>query len=152
MNTHDTMRKMLPLAAAGVLAPDEVAALEQHLAGCAECQRESQVLRLYSQSLGELPEPALPQGLLQRTIARAMQEKGARAERRREGFVLLFLAAFSWISGAAFWLLMRTATSGLWTPPGFITWSLLTGVSAWATAGAAAVVMRARHELMRRVV
>lgn len=152
MNTHETMRRMLPLAAAGMLAANESAALEQHLASCAECQRELAILRLYSRGLGELPQPALPQGLLQKTMIRAMQKKEAAAEQRRQGVVLVLLAAFSWVSGAVFWLLFRMATSGLWKPPGFVAWSLLSAVLAWATAGAAALILRAVTELTRRVV
>ncbi len=38
--THDELKALLPLAALHRLDPDEMAALREHLAGCAECPAE----------------------------------------------------------------------------------------------------------------
>jgi anti-sigma factor RsiW len=38
--THDELKALLPLAALERLEPEEVAALREHLAGCAECDAE----------------------------------------------------------------------------------------------------------------
>jgi anti-sigma factor RsiW len=146
------MRNMLPLAVAGALGLEDLSSVEEHTANCAECRRELEILRLYARGLRELPQPLSPDGLLQRTMARVIRERAEAALRRGQGLTLGLLAAFSWAMGVVFWLLVRTVTSGMWKPLGFGTWSLFSAVLAWATAGAAAVVLRRRSELVRRFI
>jgi predicted anti-sigma-YlaC factor YlaD len=67
MSDHEAIHNMLPLAAAGALGRAEISRVERHLAACSGCRRELEVLRLYSRGLGELPQPAVPAGLLQQS-------------------------------------------------------------------------------------
>lgn len=58
---HDTIWESLPEYALGVLDPDENAAVEAHLAGCADCRAELQSLRAITAGLAltldPVPEP-----------------------------------------------------------------------------------------------
>jgi hypothetical protein len=156
MSDHEAIHNMLPLAAAGALGRAEISRVERHLAACSGCRRELEVLRLYSRGLGELPQPAVPAGLLQRTRARLIQERATAADHRRQGLVLGLLTVFSWAIGGVFWLLVRAVTGGVWEVLGTnladaATWSLVSALLMWTTAGAAAVMLGKRGEFMRRV-
>jgi hypothetical protein len=155
MSDHEAIHNMLPLAAAGALGRAEISRVEQHMAACSGCRRELEVLRLYSRGLGELPQPMVPAGLLQRTKARLIQERDTAADHRRQGLVLGLLTVFSWSIGVVFWLLVRVVTGGVWTVLGTnladaATWFSVSALLAWATAGVAAVVLGKRHKLARR--
>lgn len=155
MNDHEAIHNMLPLAAAGALGRAEISRVERHLAACSGCRRELEVLRLYSRGLGELPQPMVPAGLLQRTKARLIQERDTAADHRRQGLVLGLLTVFSWSIGVVFWLLVRVVTGGVWTVLGTnladaVTWFSVSALLAWTTAGVAAVVLGKRHKLARR--
>lgn len=146
MNDHETVRAMLPLAAAGVLAAGELSTVEEHAAGCPACQGELEALRLYSRGLGELPQPRVPAGLLQRTLARVIQEHDAAADRRRHGVTLGVLTAFSWTIGIVFWTLFRIVAGDVWKVLGIdladpVTWFWLSALLAWTTAGVAVVIL-----------
>jgi anti-sigma factor RsiW len=146
---------MLPLAAAGALGRAEISRVERHLAACSGCRRELEILRLYSRGLGELPQPIVPAGLLQRTKARLIQERDTAADHRRQGLVLGLLTVFSWSIAGVFWLLVRAVTGGVWEVLGAnladgVTWFSVSALLAWATAGVAAVVLGKRHKLARR--
>ena len=69
--THDELKALLPLAALERLEPDEVAALREHLAGCAECDAE---LREFEHTLSLLPlaleAPAAPDRISRKLEAR----------------------------------------------------------------------------------
>jgi hypothetical protein len=156
MNDHETIRAMLPLAAADALSRGELSAVEEHAAACSQCRSELDALRLYSQGLGDLPQPVIPVGLLRRTRARLAQERATAADRRRQNLALGLLVLFSWAMGAASWLLVRTVTGGVWNVLGAnladpVTWLLVSVLLAWATAGVAAVTLGKRHELARRL-
>jgi hypothetical protein len=68
--TEDIIRKLhespeyrqeqLSAALDGMLAPEEQAALDAHLAGCETCMRELEELRQVRMLLRAMPEPALP--------------------------------------------------------------------------------------------
>ncbi|MBP2325199.1 hypothetical protein JOF56_005584 [Kibdelosporangium banguiense] len=77
---------------AGQLAPDQVAEVEQHIAGCEECRQETDTLREMQEFLGEVPPEALLEGypedadlVLQRTLRRMRSE--STAAKRRSGFL-----------------------------------------------------------------
>jgi anti-sigma factor RsiW len=155
MNHHEAIRTMLPLAAAGVLAPGELSTVEEHAAACPACRRELEALRLYTRGLRELPQPSLPAGLLQRTQARVIQEHDATAGRRRHGLTLGLLTAFSWTFGIVSWTLVRLIAGGAWKVLGMnladpVTWFWLSALLAWTTAGVAVVILGKRNELARR--
>jgi hypothetical protein len=155
MSGHEATRAMLPLAAVGVLTRNELSKVEEHAAVCPECTRELDALRLYSRSLQELPQPKLPEGLLQRTQARVLQERDAVADRRRQSLTLGVLTAFSWILGIVFWTLVRMIAGGVWKILGTnladpVTWFWVSALFGWTTAGVAVVILGKRHELARR--
>ena len=155
MSDHEGIHNMLPLAAAGALGRTEISRVERHLAACSGCRRELEVLRLYSRGLGELPQPMIPAGLLQRTRARLIQERDTAADHRRQGLVLGLLTVFSWSIGGVFWLLVRAVTGGVWEVLGTnladaVTWFSVSALFAWTTAGVAAVVLGKHHKLARR--
>jgi len=141
MNTHENIRKLLPLAAASALEAAKASSVESHVAGCAECRRELELLRQYARGLQSMPQPAVPESLLQRTMARVVQEREHEAARRKQGLTLGLLGAFSWAMGIVFWLLARVFIGGL----GFGAWSAVSGLLAWTTVGAAAVALRKRN-------
>jgi len=156
VNSHDSICKLVTLAAADALSHEEMSRVEQHAETCPECRRELEVLRLYSRGLRELTPPVAPAGLLQRTRARLEQERAARAERRWHDLTLSLLALFSWASGIVFWVAARFVTGEVWKVFGtnvavFGTWSLLCAVLVWTTAGVAVVVLRNRSESARRI-
>src|SRR6476659_890865 len=94
---HD--RELLGAYALGVLDPDEVRAVDTHIASCPECQAELADLQEMKDSLGEVPPEAFldgpPEGgdlLLQRTL-RAVRQDKARAGRQRYGLVAAGIVA-----------------------------------------------------------
>ena len=156
MSDHEAIHNMLPLAAAGALGRAETSRVERHVAACSGCRRELEVLRLYSRGLGELPQPLVTAGLLQRTRARLIQERDTAADDRRQGLVLGLLTILSWGTGVVFWMLVRAVTGGVWNVLGAnladaATWSLVSALLMWATAGAAAVILGKRSAFMRRI-
>lgn len=58
----------------GELGPDEHAELERHLANCAACQTETDLLRLVRQSLQQAPRPVPPDAMRQRLLAQVIAE------------------------------------------------------------------------------
>jgi anti-sigma factor RsiW len=150
MMKHEEMRGLLPLAAADALEPKESAVLEAHLMECEECRRQLEVLRLYSAALREIAAPELPAGLLERTSARLHAEQTNAVPT----WLLVLLALFSWATGLAFWWIVRVASSGVLSVFGAnltdaFTWSALSTLLVWATAGTVAVVLG--REGMRKV-
>jgi hypothetical protein len=94
-------------------------------------------------------------GLLQRTRARVLQERAAAADRRWQSLVLGLLVLFSWCLGAASWLLVHEVTNGVWMVLGANladagTWSLVSVLLVWPTAGVAAVALGKQIEWVRR--
>ncbi|SES48556.1 anti-sigma factor family protein [Actinokineospora terrae] len=86
MSTHET--PLLGAYALGVLDDDERAAVQRHLADCAECRVELQALEEVRDMAGELPEEALLDGppddgdlLLARTLRQVRSEANASRNR-----------------------------------------------------------------------
>ena len=153
MTEHESIRAMLALAAAGVLGPDEVRRVEQHGRTCELCRKDLETWSAYAQGLQRLPQPSAPEGIVQRTQARILQERAAAAGRRRHELFLAALAIFGWAAGWSLWILARAATGGSLNVLGAnlvsgLTWSLASTMLVWMTAGTAAVVLRRRE--MRR--
>src|SRR6185295_15184640 len=107
MSTHELNRAKLALAAAGALPQEELLQVEQHARQCPVCLRELEVWSVYARGLGQLPQPTLPLGLVARTQAKVLSERADAADRRRDAVMLGFLAAFSWASSVAFWVVAR---------------------------------------------
>jgi anti-sigma factor RsiW len=84
---HD--RELLGAYVLGVLDPDEVRAVDEHVATCAECRQDLADLREMKDSLGEVPPEAFldgpPEGgdlLLQRTLREVRKDKVRRGRQR----------------------------------------------------------------------
>lgn len=96
MHYHDEIRRLLALAAAGDLQPDEQQQVDEHLRECAACTRELAVLRVLAAELKILPVPQPSPGLGARTRARVAAQLAARAERRRHHLLIGLLISFGW--------------------------------------------------------
>ena len=145
MNEHESVRAMLALAAAGALGPEEQRRVDQHAQVCGLCRADLETWAAYTQGLRKLPQPSTPEGLVQRTQARILQERAHAADRRPSELMLGALAIFGWGSGWAFWAMARVVMGG-----SFWTWSLVSTVVVWMTAAAAAVML-GRSRQMRRL-
>jgi len=154
MTEHESVRAMLALAAAGSLQPEEQRRVEQHARGCELCRRDLETWAVYTQGLRKLPQPAAPEGLVQRTQARILEERAAAAGRRGHELFLGALAIFGWLAGWAFWVLARAVTGGSLNVLGAnlvsgLTWSLVSTVLVWTTAATAALMLGKRREWRR---
>jgi hypothetical protein len=154
MTEHETVSAMLALAAAGALAPQEQRRVDQHAQGCELCRRGLETWAVYTQGLRKLPQPSAPEGLVQRTQARILQERVAAAGRRGHELFLGALAIFGWAAGWAFWTLARALTDGSFDVFGAnlvsgLTWSLVSTVVVWVTAATAALMLGRGREIRR---
>jgi hypothetical protein len=108
----------------GVLEPDEVQAVDAHLAACAECRRELAEIAAMKDLLGEVPPEAFLDGppdsdiLLQRTLRQVRTER-ARSGRFRTTLVAAGVVAFAAATMAAGVLVGRQTapTIGAEPPP-----------------------------------
>ncbi|RZT13542.1 putative zinc finger protein [Kribbella sp. VKM Ac-2569] len=107
MSEHD--RTQLGAYALGALEPAEVAAVDEHLATCAECRAELAELTEMKDFLGEVPPEAFLEGppeggdlLLQRTLReiREPQRQEPQAKPKRRSRWLLIAAAVVVVAGA----------------------------------------------------
>lgn len=146
MSEHESVRKMLPLAAAGALGIGESRQVEQHVSECESCGREMEIWRLYSQGLQRQPQPVAPADLLLRAQARIRNDRAADLDRRRDAQMLGILAVFSFASSIASWLVVNALTGGAfivfglnWVSP--VPWFVISGVLVWMTAAVAALTL-----------
>ena len=112
MNTHESIQKMLPLAAAGALSEREQLQVDAHAQACEICRRELDEWSVYATGLRKLPQPMAPADLIARTQAKILREREAAAAERWNGLTLCGLAAFSWVASIGFWLLVRLLLGG----------------------------------------
>jgi anti-sigma factor RsiW len=154
MTEHESVRALLTLAAAGALSPEEVRRVEQHAQGCELCRGDLETWAVYTQGLGKLPQPSAPEGLVQRTQARILEERAEAAARRRHAFFLGALVIFGWAAGWAFWALARAVTGGSLNVLGAnlvsgLAWSVVSTVLVWMTAATVALMLGRRREMGR---
>jgi Putative zinc-finger len=154
MTEHESVRAMLALAAAGALGPEEVRRIEQHAQGCELCRRDLETWAVYAQGLGKLPQPSAPEGLVQRTQARILQERSEAGARWRHELFLGALVIFGWAAGWAFWTLARAITGGSLNVLGAnlvsgLAWSVVSTVLVWMTAATVALMIGRRRETRR---
>ena len=105
MSEHD--RDLLGAYALGVLDPDEVTAIDQHVASCADCREDLAALVEMKDSLGEVPPEAFldgpPEGgdlLLQRTL-RAVRADKTRSGRQRMSLMAAGVVALATVAVGA---------------------------------------------------
>jgi len=154
MNTHESIRNMLPLAASGALSPQEQVQVEAHTRSCDICRRELDAWSVYAVGLRGLPQPAAPADLIARTQARLLREREAAAERRWNGLTLLSLGIFSWVASIAFWLIIRELSGGMLVVLGTNLvnagpWFFVTFAIASITAATTALLVGNRGEIGR---
>lgn len=154
MKDHESIRAQLALAAAGGLEQEELRQIEQHARECESCRRELEVWGLYASGLRQLPQPEFPPDLLARTQAAVLLGREQAIERKRNGWMFCALAAYSWATSIAVWIVARTITGGsleilgtnlLSAGP----WFLISFALSWFTAGVAAVTLGSRHQIRR---
>jgi anti-sigma factor RsiW len=153
---HELIREVLPLAGAGALELEELERVERHAQGCEDCRRELEKWSRYAQALRQLPQPSVPEGLLERTQARMLQQKRAATTRDCvDSIVLGAIAIVGWATGLVMWALVRGFTDGALKLGGLnllnpISWLLLSAVLTWiATAASALVSVRYRETRIR---
>jgi anti-sigma factor RsiW len=107
MNEQVHDRELLGAYALGVLDPDEVRAVDTHIASCSECGQDLADLQEMKDSLGDVPPEAFldgpPEGgdlLLQRTL-RAVRQDKARTGRQRYALVAAGIVALMAVAAGA---------------------------------------------------
>jgi anti-sigma factor RsiW len=107
MNEQVHDRELLGAYALGVLDPDEIRAVDEHISSCAECQQDLADLQAMKDSLGEVPPEAFldgpPEGgdlLLQRTLREVRKDK-TRHRRQRLALVAAGVAALVTVAAGA---------------------------------------------------
>ncbi|HYL78625.1 MAG TPA: zf-HC2 domain-containing protein [Bryobacteraceae bacterium] len=154
MTEHESIRAMLALSAADALEPGELRRVQQHAESCEICRRELHAWSLHAEGLRRLPQPMAPEGLMERTQARIMEQREVAAARRDENRMLAALVAFGWAASLATWALVRVLGGGSLQVFGAnlvsgVTWSLTSTVLVWMTAAAAATMLGKRNQLRR---
>jgi predicted anti-sigma-YlaC factor YlaD len=154
MNTHESIRNMLPLAAAGALSQQEQLQVDAHARVCEICRKELEAWAVYAAGLRQLPQQAAPPDLIARTQARILREREAIVAMRWNGVTLCALGIFSWIVSVASWLLVREVSGGRLEVLGAnlvnaVPWFLVSFAVASITAAAAALLLGNRGETGR---
>jgi anti-sigma factor RsiW len=148
MSAHVSDR--LPLAAAGLLEPEEAADVQAHVRGCAACGEEAAGWRALADELRRMPAPRPSPTLVARTRAAVEASLAARAERAWNRAALGFLVAFAWTMAVGTWaavdlvrgaLALRLGTAFLPTAAWYGAYVLV----GWLSAGAAAVLLGRRE-------
>ncbi|MCP5115370.1 MAG: hypothetical protein GY953_31465 [bacterium] len=155
MSEHEEVRKLIPLAAAGLLDAGELRRVEAEAAVCAACASELESLNAIAGALRDAPPPKVPEGLVARAVTAIRQAEAARAERRWSDVILGFLLLLGWTFSLLLWWVVRVFTGGgvalmgvnLGSP---VVWLGATTLVAWLTAGVAAATLAFRPDGMRR--
>lgn len=103
MSEHDRIRKLLPLAGAGDISPEEMRLVQAHLADCPECLKEQEDFAFLGGALRGLPTPQPGAEVLERVRAGAAFLLTERPSDRREAAMLAPLVVAGWIVTVATW-------------------------------------------------
>lgn len=155
-NSHDEIREMLGLAAAGALSAAEEQRVMSHVRSCSDCASQLEDWRLLTGSLRRLPTPQPRAAIVERARARAEMVLAEEAASRRNSLVLVLLVCFAWVVTLASWPIFRMVSGGLlvWFDPRFNqTWLVFAGFTGllWATGGLAAVLLGRHRQQERRM-
>ena len=145
MTTHETIRQLLALSAAGLLDAADDRRVREHVHECAECATALDELAAVSADLCRLPAPIAPPDLLARTEARVAAELTAQTGLRHGALLAVAAGLFAWMAALATWGLYRFLTGSA----GWLAWLVLTTVPAYMAAGAVAVMFASRRRLER---
>jgi anti-sigma factor RsiW len=151
MSEHESIRKLLALAALGDISPEDMRRVCEHLAGCETCRGVSQDFVALGDALRGLPTPQPRAELVARVRGLAELRLARKCAGNRDAVVLAPLVMAAWIMALATWPLLRAAVrwslTGWYMPDG----RLLTAVAAYSIMGfliacvsAFAVARRAR--------
>ena len=154
VDSHEKIRELLALAAAGALSPEEELRVARHQETCDKCATELQGWRVLTEGLRRLPTPQPGAAVVERARARAEVRFAEEIEHRWNRTVIICLVVYSSLLTVATWPLFRLITGGLLArfEPGFnYSWLLFAGFTglAWATGGVAAILL-ARHSRQER--
>jgi anti-sigma factor RsiW len=154
MNIHESVRALLPLAAADVLDSEEMRRVEQHVRSCEECSRELDAWGVYAVGLRRLPQPSVPAHLFASTQARVLREPEHATTLRSSSLLFASLAMYSWILNIALWGAARLVTGGRLEVLGTNLvsaqfWFLFSFIVGGMTAVAAALVLKHHSEMGR---
>jgi anti-sigma factor RsiW len=139
----------LPLAAAGVLAPDEAEMLDAHVRDCPACARQAARWRGMGDELRRMPQPRPTAALVARTRAAVEARFAARAEQAWNRAALGFLVAFAWTMAVGTWAVVDLVRGALALRLGATllptaAWYLAYVLVGWLSAGAAAALLGRR--------
>jgi len=156
MDSHDKIREMLSLAAAGGLGAGEEQQVLDHAASCAACAAQLEEWKLLASGLRRLPTPQPRSVVVERARAGAEMRLAEEAEHRWHRMVMISLVTFAWVLTLATWPLFRILTGGVlvWFDPRFNqTWLVFAGFTGllWLTGGVAAVLLARYRQQERRM-
>jgi len=150
--SHETIRELLALAAAGALGPEEDLLVVRHRKTCDECSAELERWGALTSGLRRLPTPQPRAVVVERARAQAAARLTEEIEHRWQRAVIMFLVLYAWIVTVVTWPIFRLITAGLLIRLGprfnhswflFATFTILV----WATGGVAAVLLgRSRQQ------
>lgn len=144
--THDELRGLLPMAAAGLLDLEEERLVIEHVRECATCTSELDAWVELGTGMRALPAPGPPPELLARTHAAVMTEIEIHRRKRAQSMVLIAAALFSWT------LTLLSVEFFRWVAGGSaVMWWIVSTLVSWAGGGVAAVVMAQRRAAQRRL-
>src|SRR5258708_5946611 len=111
----ESIRDLLALSAAGLLDPLDARRVGEHVRECATCAGELELLGDIAGTLGRLPAPAPPAGLVYRTQLAVAAE----ADRRQGARLAIAAGALAWGIALATWeagrVLGVSDEIGIWT-------------------------------------
>jgi anti-sigma factor RsiW len=151
MSEHESIRRLLALAASGDISPEDVRRVHEHLARCETCRGVSQDFVALGDALRGLPTPQPRAELVARVRDLAELSLARKRPGRRDAVALAPLVTAAWIMALATWPLLRAAVkwflTGWYVPDG----GLVTALAAYsimgflfACASALAVARRAK--------
>jgi anti-sigma factor RsiW len=154
--SHEKIRELLALAAAGALGPEEDLLVARHRETCDECSAELERWGALTGGLRRLPTPQPRAAVVERARAQAEARLAEEREHRWHLAVMIFVVLYAWILTTMSWQLFRLITGGLLTrfEPGFNhSWFLFAAftILVWATGGVAAVLLGRHRQQGRRM-
>jgi anti-sigma factor RsiW len=126
MDGHEEFRDLLTLAAAGALDAAGQRRVEDHLRQCQGCRVELETWQRLTGALKDMPTPQAPMGLVERTRRLMERQAAARAARRHQRLLLVWLTVFAWACTLLTWPLLRLLGGALDLP-----WSGMSLTEAW---------------------
>jgi predicted anti-sigma-YlaC factor YlaD len=154
MSPHVT--RLLALATAGALGPEEAARVQAHLRECASCSAEADAWRRLGEALGQVPSSRPSRALVARTVEAVEERLAARSERAWNRAALGFAVAFAWTMAVVSWVLLDLLTGELAVrldrPLGpTAAWYAAYVAAGWLTAGVAAALLGRRAQEEGRI-